>query len=93
VSHGIDATAEVLMVAAFTNSRLPRMFKRESMARQQIRELIAHHAFGTLDGDLQAQALEIAAGYARVDGDGPRSDEFFARAAELKHTTNGKTIR
>lgn len=92
-SHGADAGVEALMVAAFTNSRLPRMFKRDALARQQIAELIVHPAFGTLEYELRVQALEIAAEYARSDGDASRAAELLTRAAGLRQVASERKLQ
>jgi hypothetical protein len=81
--HGLDGEAEILLVAAFTNSRLPSMFNRAAAARQQIRRLIALPTFASLETSLQARALAIAAAYAHQDGNKAESDALLARAVAL----------
>ncbi len=79
-SHELFAEIEILMVAGFTNSRLPAMFKREPMARQNISRLIAHESFKDLQSKLQAQALAIAAAYAKKDGDKSLAQRLLSKA-------------
>lgn len=86
-SHGMDVSLEILMVSGFTNSRLPDMFKRGPLARQQISRLIAHADFSTLEPRLQAQALAIAAAYAKRDGDQAKADNLMVQAKGLDAAT------
>lgn len=85
-SHGLNAELEILMVSGFTNSRLPAMFKREPLARQNISRLIMHPDFDELSGELKAQALSIAAAYASKDGNDDSAKELLtrAKAADVK---------
>lgn len=86
-SHGLDPELEILMVAGFTNSRLPAMFKREPMARQAISRLIKHPAFTTLEPRLQAQSLAIAAAYAKRDGDAATAARLMEQATAADAAT------
>ncbi len=79
-SHGLDAELEIFMVAGFTNARLPAMFKREPLARQNISRLIAHPHFEDLPANLRAQALSIAAAYAMKDGHEDSAKALFEQA-------------
>lgn len=80
-AHDVDAQVEILMVSAFTFSRLPAMFKREPQARKTITSLIAHPAFDTLEPKLRAQALAIAAAYAAKDGKATEAQALLDRAS------------
>jgi hypothetical protein len=89
-AHDIDAQVEILMVAGFTFSRLPSMFKREPHARKMIASLIAHPGFGTLEPKLQAQALAIAAAFATKDGKAPEAQALLGRASAADAPTARK---
>jgi hypothetical protein len=79
-SYGLPADMEILMVSGFTNARMPEMFKREPLARQNISRLIAHLEFGMLEPDLRAQALAIAAAYAHADGNEEAANTLLDQA-------------
>ncbi|MCX7560545.1 hypothetical protein OS190_13290 [Sulfitobacter sp. F26204] len=88
-SHGLDPELEILMVAGFTNARLPAMFKREPLARQIISRLLEHPRFDDLAPELRAQALSIAAAYANKDGNGESAKILLERAK----TANAKVAQ
>ena len=89
-AHDIDAQVEILMVSAFTFSRLPSMFKREPQARKTVTNLIAHPAFDTLEPKLRAQALAIAAAYAARDGKAAEAQALLDRASTADAPTAQK---
>lgn len=77
----LPADLEVLMVSGFTNARMPEMFKREPLARQNISLLISHPEFGLLEPNLRAQALAIAAAYAHKDGNDQTAASLMEQAS------------
>lgn len=79
--RGLPADLEILMVSSFTNARMPEMFKREPLARQNISLLITHPEFGTLESNLRAQALAIAAAYAHADGNDETAVSLMEQAS------------
>ena len=80
----VKQRAEIVMICGFTNSRMPRLFKRGKIARQLISELIGSPLFADLPEKCQAQAFACASLHAKSDGRLHMADDFAAKARAVE---------
>lgn len=81
--HGRDPELEMLLVRAMTNVRIPRVFNRGGLARQDLARITEHPDFSAVPEQVRAEVLAWTAFYARDDGDTTRAEGVMAEARAL----------
>ncbi len=81
--HGRDPELEMLLIRAVTNARIPGIFNRAGLARQDFARIIDHEDFPAVSEKMRAEALAWVALYAREDGETARAEETMAEARRL----------
>jgi len=85
-SHGRDPELEMLLVRGITNARIPRIFNRGALARQDLNRIRKHSCFSDLPEKVRAEVLAWIAWYAQEDGKTERAEVAMAEARKLDTT-------